>query len=164
MQRVKSLSGSLSFKNVCDDKCVHGICLSRNSFEILVSHFPPQPRGRHQPHLSKKPFSLAMFSGPLRVMFCLERAEKMKAVFSLGVRISFSKQQRFCESNGIQMWELAAVLSMWAMNSAGRSSLQCPSKCPGAPGRASTQVADGLGTGSGRHGPLVPWNLSCRRT
>lgn len=49
-----------------------------------------------------------MFSGPLRVMFCLERAEKMKAVFSLGVRISFSEQQRFCESNRIQMWELAA--------------------------------------------------------
>lgn len=160
---VRTLSGSLSFKYVCDDKCVHGIWLSKNSFEILVSHFPPQPRGRHQPHLSKKSFSLAMFSSPLRVMFCLERAEKMKAVFSLGVRISFSEQQRFCESNWIQMWELAAgTRHVGRMNSAGRSSLQALASAGGS-GKGQPQVADGLGTASGLHGPLVPWNLNHRR-
>lgn len=44
------------------------------------------------------------------------------------------------------------MLGMWAVNSAGRSSLQGLSECPGAPGKASTQVADGLRTASG--GPL----------
>lgn len=55
-----------------------------------------------------KRFSPAIFSCPLRVVFCLKRAGKMKAVFSLGIRLFFSKQSGLCESNRIHMLKPAA--------------------------------------------------------
>lgn len=73
--------------NVCVGSAEAG-----NSFEIRVSDCSPRPREGYWPHLGLKLLSLTVFSGPWRVMFCLKRAEKMKAVFSLGIRISFSEQ------------------------------------------------------------------------
>lgn len=57
----------------------------------------------------------------MRVVFCLKRAKKMKAVFSLGIRISFSKQYGLGERNRLQMLKRLLLLSIWAVNFAGRA-------------------------------------------